>query len=149
MLHNLRSDKSLLCDPVLALNRDSVKTGKSSNSTIPAAKNSGKPVSSKTSISDSQNDQTVHKLVALYNLVESQKSTLQRLTSCLSEADKQRTALLRDLEEERLKNVELTKKSKEYEQKQALTEKNEIDESDPQVNVYQFIRLVYHSVKVG
>merc|ERR1719418_143657 len=132
LLHNLRSDKSLLCDPVLALNRDSVKTGKSSNSTIPAAKNSGKPLLSKSSISDSQNDQTVHKLVALYNLVESQKSTLQRLTSCLSEADKQRTALLRDLEEERLKNVELTKKSKEYEQKQALTEKKEIDESDPQ-----------------
>jgi len=132
LLHNLRSDKSLLCDPVLALNRDSVKTGKSSNSTIPAAKNSGKPLSSKSSISDSQNDQTVHKLVALYNLVESQKSTLHRLTSCLSEADKQRTALLRDLEEERLKNVELTKKSKEYEQKQALTEKKEIDESDPQ-----------------
>ena len=148
MLHNLRSDKSLLCDPVLALNRDSVKTGKSSNSTIPAAKNSGKPLLSKSSISDSQNDQTVHKLVALYNLVESQKSTLQRLTSCLSEADKQRTALLRDLEEERLKNVELTKKSKEYEQKQALTEKKEIDESDPQVNVCLFIRLVYHSVKV-
>lgn len=132
LLHNLRSDKSLLYDPVLALNRDSVKTGKSSNSTIPAAKNSGKPLASKSSISDSQNDQTVHKLVALYNLVESQKSTLQRLTSCLSEADKQRTALLRDLEEERLKNVELTKKSKEYEQKQALTEKKEIDESDPQ-----------------
>jgi len=133
LLHNLRSDKSLLCDPVLALNRDSVKTGKSSNSTLPTAKNSGKPLSSKSSISDSsQNDQTVHKLVALYNLVESQKSTLQRLTSCLSEADKQRTALLRDLEEERLKNVELTKKSKEYEQKQALTEKKEIDESDPQ-----------------
>ena len=108
---------------MLALNRDSVKTGKSSNSTLPTAKNSGKPLSSKSSISDSsQNDQTVHKLVALYNLVESQKSTLQRLTSCLSEADKQRTALLRDLEEERLKNVELTKKSKEYEQKQALTE---------------------------
>ena len=150
MLHNLRSDKSLLCDPVLALNRDSVKTGKSSNSTLPTAKNSGKPLSSKTSISDSsQNDQTVHKLVALYNLVESQKSTLQRLTSCLSEADKQRTALLRDLEEERLKNVELTKKSKEYEQKQALTEKKEIDESDPQVNVYLFIRIVYHSLKVG
>ena len=106
-------------------------------------------MSSKSSISDSQNDQTVHKLVALYNLVESQKSTLHRLTSCLSEADKQRTALLRDLEEERLKNVELTKKSKEYEQKQALTEKKEIDESDPQVNVYLFIRLVYHSVKVG
>ena len=106
-------------------------------------------MTSKSSISDSQNDQTVHKLVALYNLVESQKSTLQRLTSCLSEADKQRTALLRDLEEERLKNVELTKKSKEYEQKQALTEKKEIDESDPQVNVYLFIRLVYHSVKVG
>ena len=124
---------------MLALNRDSVKTGKSSNSTLPTAKNSGKPLSSKSSISDSsQNDQTVHKLVALYNLVESQKSTLQRLTSCLSEADKQRTALLRDLEEERLKKVELTKKSKEYEQKQALTEKKEIDESDPQVNVYLF-----------
>ena len=57
----------------------------------------------------SANDQTAHKLVALCDLVESQKNTLQRLTHCLSEADKQRCDLLKDLEEERLKNEELAK----------------------------------------
>ena len=90
LLHNLRSDKSLLCDPVLALNRDSIK-GKSlsnpstSNSlTENSSTHGGKTSLSKNQISESthhattQNDQTAHKLVALYNLVESQKSTLQR-----------------------------------------------------------------------
>ena len=144
MLHNLRSDKSLLCDPVLALNRDSVK-GKS-NSTSESTAASGGPASaaatagknSSKTISESQNDQTAHKLVALYNLVESQKSTLQRLTSCLSEADKQRSALLKDLEDERRKNIELTKKSKENEQQQqALTEESK-NGSDPQVIFFCF-----------
>ena len=145
LLHNLRSDKSLLCDPVLALNRDSVK-GKS-NSTSETAAASGGPASaaattggknSSKTISESQNDQTAHKLVALYNLVESQKSTLQRLTSCLSEADKQRSALLKDLEDERRKNVELLKKSKENEkQQQALTEESK-NGSDPQVIFFCF-----------
>ena len=96
MLHNLRSDKSLLCDPSLALNRDSCK----------GLKNSSKTGGSKET---SANDQTAHKLVALCDLVESQKNTLQRLTHCLSEADKQRCDLLKDLEEERLKNEELAK----------------------------------------
>lgn len=96
LLHNLRSDKSLLCDPSLALNRDSCK----------GLKNSSKTGGSKET---SANDQTAHKLVALCDLVESQKNTLQRLTHCLSEADKQRCDLLKDLEEERLKNEELAK----------------------------------------
>ena len=39
--------------------------------------------------------------------MESQKNTLQRLTHCLSEADKNRCDLLKDLEEERQKNAEL------------------------------------------
>ena len=92
LLHNLRSDKSLLCDPVLALNRDSNK-GKNSK------------VNSKET--STNNDQTAQKLVALCDLVESQKNTLQRLTHCLSEADKQRCDLLKDLDEERQKNAEL------------------------------------------
>ena len=83
LLHNLRSDKSLLCDPVLALNRDSIKGKSSSNPSTSNATDSvgGKTSLSKKQISESvatQNDQTAHKLVALYNLVESQKSTLQR-----------------------------------------------------------------------
>jgi len=139
LLHNLRSDKSLLCDPVLALNRDSIKGKSSSN---PSTSNATESVGGKTSLSKkqisesvaTQNDQTAHKLVALYNLVESQKSTLQRLTSCLSEADKQRSALLRDLEDERRKNVELTKKTSEHEAKKqnALTSEDENVGSDPQ-----------------
>lgn len=100
MLHNLRSDKSLLCDPSLALNRDSCKGLKNSSKTGGLA-SSAKETSA--------NDQTAHKLVALCDLVESQKNTLQRLTHCLSEADKQRCDLLKDLEEERLKNEELAK----------------------------------------
>jgi len=100
LLHNLRSDKSLLCDPSLALNRDSCKGLKNSSKTGGLA-SSAKETSA--------NDQTAHKLVALCDLVESQKNTLQRLTHCLSEADKQRCDLLKDLEEERLKNEELAK----------------------------------------
>ena len=99
MLHNLRSDKSLLCDPSLALNRDSCK----------GLKNSSKTGGLASAKETSANDQTAHKLVALCDLVESQKNTLQRLTHCLSEADKQRCDLLKDLEEERLKNEELAK----------------------------------------
>merc|ERR1711953_996166 len=99
LLHNLRSDKSLLCDPSLALNRDSCK----------GLKNSSKTGGLASAKATSANDQTAHKLVALCDLVESQKNTLQRLTHCLSEADKQRCDLLKDLEEERLKNEELAK----------------------------------------
>jgi len=99
LLHNLRSDKSLLCDPSLALNRDSCK----------GLKNSSKTGGLASAKETSANDQTAHKLVALCDLVESQKNTLQRLTHCLSEADKQRCDLLKDLEEERLKNEELAK----------------------------------------
>ena len=84
------------------------------------------------SISPSPNDQTAHKLVALCHLVESQKSTLHRLTSCLSEADKQRSALLRDLEEERRKNVDLAQKAKELtlsHEKLELEKQQEAEES--------------------
>ena len=98
MLHNLRSDKSLLCDPALALNRDSCKGLKNGTCSSKAA------VSTKET-----SDQTAQKLVALCDLVESQKNTLHRLTHCLSEADKQRCDLLKDLEEERQKNEELAK----------------------------------------
>ena len=57
------------------------------------------------------------------------------MTSCLSEADKQRSALLRDLEDERRKSVELTKKTSEHEAKKqnALTSEDENVGSDPQV----------------
>ena len=98
LLHNLRSDKSLLCDPALALNRDSCKGLKNGTCSSKAA------VSTKET-----SDQTAQKLVALCDLVESQKNTLHRLTHCLSEADKQRCDLLKDLEEERQKNEELAK----------------------------------------
>ena len=36
MLHNLRSDKGLLCDPVLALNRDGTKASPSATKTANA-----------------------------------------------------------------------------------------------------------------
>ena len=68
LLHNLRSDKSLLCDPSLALNRDSCK----------GLKNSSKTGGLASAKETSANDQTAHKLVALCDLVESQKNTLQR-----------------------------------------------------------------------
>ena len=68
---------------MLALNRDSIKGKSSSNPSTSNVTESagGKTSLSKKQISESvatQNDQTAHKLVALYNLVESQKSTLQR-----------------------------------------------------------------------
>ena len=132
LLHNLRSDKGLIRDPVLALNRDSVKGKNQACLALGLSKASKPELTTSTCPQDLSNDQTAHKLVALCHLVESQKSTLQRLTSCLSEADKQRSALLRDLEEERRKNVELAKKAKEI----TLTPKEEEnkDDVDPQVN---------------
>lgn len=125
LLHNLRSEKDLLCDPVLALNRDCVKD----NSAIGRFKTA---VNASTAASaESQNDQTAHKLVALCSLVESQKSTLQRLTSCLSDADKQRSALLKDLEEERRKNSDLAKQAKDLQSIINNSEKSE----DPKVTI--------------
>lgn len=120
-------NKASLNDPHLALGRDSAKK-------IQANKCSNSECSSGSGTTS--NDQTAHKLVALCNLVESQKSTLQRLTSCLSEADKQRSSLLRDLEEERRKNAELSKQFKEQQDKidrietQNLESQNQNDNSE-------------------
>lgn len=97
MLHNLKSDnKAILSDPVLALNRDLTK----------AKTKEGSDTSSASA------DATAQKLVALCNLVESQKCTLQRLNNCLREAENQRLALLNDLDAERRKHDELKAKSK-------------------------------------
>ena len=133
MLHNLRSDKSLLCDPTLALNRDSCK-GKNS-----------KAYSKETSAaSGGSNDQTAQKLVALCDLVESQKNTLQRLTHCLSEADKNRCDLLKDLEEERQKNAELaTIVSSTKPLEEAVREKNSKD-SQVRNKITEIAALLFH-----
>ena len=130
LLHNLRSDKGLLCDPALALNRDGTRASptitnatsktnanqlndftKKDNNCLAAAaalNNTGKgnhPNNTSTTSSDTQ------KLVALYNLVESQKNTLSRLSNCLDGAEKQRISLIKDLEEEREKNSQLQAQS--------------------------------------
>ena len=133
LLHNLRSDKGLLCDPALALNRDGTRVSPTTITTANAKSNSsnanqqndftkkdnncsaaaavniitgkGNPNNTSTTSSDTQ------KLVALYNLVESQKNTLSRLSNCLDGAEKQRISLLKDLEEAREKNSQLQAQS--------------------------------------
>ena len=157
LLHNLRSDKGLLCDPALALNRDGTRaspttttniTGKGnsnntnqqndftkkdnncSTTTAAALNNTGKGnhpnnTSSTTSTSDTQ------KLLALYNLVESQKNTLSRLSNCLDGAEKQRISLLKDLEEEREKNSQLQAQSNKI-----LEETKSISKENAEVHIF-------------
>ena len=84
--------------------------------------------------------------MALCDLVESQKNTLQRLTHCLSEADKNRCDLLKDLEEERQKNAELASvvlSAKPLEE--AVKEKNS---KDSQVNMKLYKIAAIFSVTI-
>ena len=76
--------------------------------------------------------------VALYNLVESQKTTLARLSNCLDTAEKQRISLLKDLDEERSKNTQLIKaQSQKASEATPSNSKHDDDEDDddPEVNI--------------
>ena len=153
LLHNLRSDKGLLCDPALALNRDGTRVSPTTITTANAKSNSsnanqqndftkkdnncsaaaavniitgkGNPNNTSTTSSDTQ------KLVALYNLVESQKNTLSRLSNCLDGAEKQRISLLKDLEEAREKNSQLQAQSNKI-----LEETKSISKENAEVHTY-------------
>ena len=79
--------------------------------------------------------------VALYNLVESQKTTLARLSNCLDTAEKQRISLLKDLDEERSKNTQLIKaQSQKASEATPSNSKHDDDEDDddPEVN-FEFL----------
>jgi len=142
LLHNLRSDKGLLCDPALALNRDGTRASPSSKaSSSKTLVNCEKGAQHLSVCGGSTSTNDTYKLVALYNLVESQKTTLARLSNCLDTAEKQRISLLKDLDEERSKNTQLLKaQSQKASEATPSNSKHDDDEDDddPEVNIDVF-----------
>ncbi len=80
ILFNLREDRNALCDPILALGRDTNKV---------EANRTG------SSDPDPVHQHVAHRLKVLQTLVEAQKSALKKLTHCLREAEVQKSTLVR------------------------------------------------------
>ena len=84
ILFNLREDRNALCDPILALGRDTTKveTNRTGSSLDP----------------DPVHQHVAHRLKVLQTLVDAQKSALKKLTHCLREAEVQKATLVIILE---------------------------------------------------